>query len=352
IRKAHAAKGKPRKVVLVSDGAHGTNPATAVTCGYTIKAVPTNALGHVDFDAFCQVVDELSEDIAAFMLTNPSTCGLFEPDVKRIAAKLHEVGAYFYCDGANFNAIVGKVRPSDLGVDVMQFNLHKTFSTPHGGGGPGCGPVAVVESLRPYLPVPRVVHQDGAYALVTEDPHSIGRIKAFHGHFGMMVRALAYMLSHGGDGLQQVAEDAVLNANYLLARLKPHLNAPFGGGADKHEPCMHEALFDDSNLRTHGVETIDIAKALLDEGYHPMTTYFPLVVHGAMLVEPTETESKAELDRFADVMIALAKRAKGDEAASFKNAPTLAPMRRLDETRAARQPKLRWRANAPSHAAE
>jgi glycine dehydrogenase subunit 2 len=280
--------------------------------------------------------------VAAIMLTNPNTCGLFESDIIEISAAVHAAGAYFYCDGANFNAIVGRVRPGDLGVDCMHINLHKTFSTPHGGGGPGAGPVVLSAALAPYAPYPWIVRKGDSWTVAedgaTVDGQPLGRLKAFHGQMGMFTRALTYMLSHGSDGLRQVAEDAVLNANYLLARLKPHFSAPFGQG-----PCMHEALLDDSTLRPHGVETIDMAKALLDEGYHPFTTYFPLVVHGAMLIEPTETEPKRELDRFADVMIALAARAKSGDAEFFKQAPKLAPTRRLDETRAARQPKLRWK---------
>jgi glycine dehydrogenase subunit 2 len=294
--------------------------------------------GHVDLE---DLKTKLGPDVAGIMLTNPNTCGLFERDIRTIADLIHGAGGYFYCDGANYNAIVGRVRPGDLGVDAMHINLHKTFSTPHGGGGPGAGPTVLSPALAPYAPVPHMVRRGEELALVEHadeaDGSPFGRMCAFHGQMGMYVRALTYMLSHGSDGLRQVAEDSVLNANYLLARLGGHFNAPFGG-----QPCMHEVLFDDSTLRPHGVETIDLAKALLDEGYHPMTTYFPLVVHGALLIEPTETESKAELDRFADVLIALAERAKTDSS-HFKSAPHLAPVRRLDETRAARQPKLRWK---------
>jgi len=349
IRAALEARGEleKRKRVLVPASAHGTNPSTAVAAGFIVDEVPGDARGRVDLEAFKA---KLGDDVAGIMVTNPNTCGLFEPDVKKLADLVHASGGYFYCDGANYNAIVGRVRPGDLGVDAMHINLHKTFSTPHGGGGPGAGPVVFSEALAKYAPAPKIVKKGGSYDLieVNEFGH-VGRMCAFHGQMGMFVRALAYMLSHGSDGLKQVAEDAVLNANYLLARLKPHYNAPFGGG-----PCMHEALLDDSTLRPRGIETIDIAKSLLDEGYHPMTTYFPLVVHGAMLIEPTETESKSELDRFADAMIALAQKAKGNDVASFKSAPHFTPMRRLDETRAARQPKLRWKPEeaAAKHAAE
>ncbi len=333
-------EGETRKRVLVPSSAHGTNPATAAACGFIVDEIKGDADGRVDL---ADVTEQLGPDVAAIMMTNPNTCGLFEPDIRRIADMVHAAGGYFYCDGANYNAIVGRVRPGDLGVDAMHINLHKTFSTPHGGGGPGAGPTVLSAALAPFAPVPYLV-RDGETLHLVETENSadgeaqpFGRMCAFHGQMGMYVRALTYMLSHGADGLRQVAEDAVLNANYLLARLKGHFGAPFGD-----RPCMHEVLLDDSTLKPHGVETIDLAKALIDEGYHPMTTYFPLVVHGALLIEPTETESKAELDRFADVLIALAERAKTD-AAHFKSAPHLAPMRRLDETRAARQPKLRWR---------
>ena len=356
IRAALQARGeeKTRTRVLVPTSAHGTNPATAAACGFTVDEVPGTADGRVDIAA---LKAKLGPDVAAVMVTNPNTCGLFERDVKEIADLIHGAGGYFYCDGANYNAIVGRVRPGDLGIDAMHINLHKTFSTPHGGGGPGAGPTVLSDALAPFAPLPLIVanmtSKSGAsvYDLAehADDVEGDGRIPfgrmcAFHGQMGMFVRALTYMFSHGSDGLRQVAEDAVLNANYLLARLRNHYNAPFGDG-----PCMHEALFDDTNFKGEGIETIDFAKALLDEGYHPFTTYFPLVVHGAMLVEPTETEPKRELDRFADVMIALANRAKSGDAAFFKNSPTQTPVRRLDETRAARQPKLRWK---PEDAAE
>jgi glycine dehydrogenase subunit 2 len=326
-----------RKRVLVPSSAHGTNPATAAAAGFTVDEIPARDDGRVHLD---DVKAKLGPDVAAIMITNPNTCGLFEPEIKRIADAIHEAGAYFYCDGANYNAIVGKVRPGDLGVDAMHINLHKTFSTPHGGGGPGAGPTVLSAALAPFAPVPHIVLKGDKRELRehAQGTQAFGRMCAFHGQMGMFTRALAYMMSHGSDGLRQVAEDAVLNANYLLARLKPHFSVPFGDG-----PCMHEVLLDDSSIKPKGVETIDMAKALLDEGYHPFTTYFPLVVHGAMLIEPTETEPKRELDRFADVMIALAERVKSGEVEFFKQAPKLTPLRRLDDTRAARQPKLRWK---------
>ncbi|MGD9816019.1 MAG: aminomethyl-transferring glycine dehydrogenase subunit GcvPB [Hyphomonadaceae bacterium] len=351
IKAALEARGEGhRKRVLVPSSAHGTNPATAAAAGFTVDEIPARDDGRVHLD---DVKAKLGPDVAAIMITNPNTCGLFEPDIKNIADAIHAAGAYFYCDGANYNAIVGKVRPGDLGVDAMHINLHKTFSTPHGGGGPGAGPTVLSAALAPFAPVPHIVLRGDKRELREhmEGTHAFGRMCAFHGQMGMFTRALAYMMSHGSDGLRQVAEDAVLNANYLLARLKPHFSAPFG-----ERPCMHEVLLDDDSIKPKGVETIDMAKALLDEGYHPFTTYFPLVVHGAMLIEPTETEPKRELDRFADVMIALAERVNAGDVAYFKQAPTLTPMRRLDDTRAARQPKLRWRRGAndapAKHAAE
>ena len=281
------------------------------------------------------------------MLTNPNTCGIFEPEVVEIAAAVHEAGGYFYCDGANLNAIMGKAKPGELGVDAMHINLHKTFSTPHGGGGPGAGPVVLSEALAPFAPTPWVVSNGaGGFRLEEgaegEAAQAFGRMCVFHGQMGMYVRALSYMLSHGSDGLRMVAEDAVLNANYLKARLSEEMTAAFPDG-----PCMHEALFDDRWLEGTGVTTLDLAKALIDEGFHPMTMYFPLVVRGAMLIEPTETEPRRELDRFADALLALARAAKAGEVERFKGAPYHAPLRRLDETRAARQPKLRWRPEQP-----
>ena len=339
IRAALEVQGDARRHILVPESAHGTNPATAATCGYEIEAIPNNPRGRVDLAA---LKARLGRDVAALMLTNPNTCGLFEDEILEIAAAVHAAGAFFYCDGANFNALVGRVRPADLGIDALHMNLHKTFSTPHGGGGPGSGPVALAAALAPHAPLPWVVHGPDGLALVehAEGPsaQAIGRLKAFHGQMGMFVRALAYMMSHGADGLRQVAEDAVLNANYVRAGLQDALSLAYPG------ICMHEVLFDDGFLKDTGVTTLDFAKALIDEGFHPMTMYFPLVVHGAMLIEPTETESKAALDQFIAVMRGLAARARSGEAPSFRAAPNSAPRRRLDETEAARHPVLRWRA--------
>jgi glycine cleavage system P protein (glycine dehydrogenase) subunit 2 len=338
IRAALEARGDKRSRILVPESAHGTNPATAAACGYTVEAIPANERGRVDLAA---LKGKLGPDVAALMLTNPNTCGLFEDEILDIAAAVHGAGAFFYCDGANFNAIVGRVVPAELGIDALHLNLHKTFSTPHGGGGPGSGPVALCAELAPYAPLPWVVHAAGGFALVEhaggEAAQSIGRLKGFHGQMGMFVRALAYMMSHGSDGLRQVAEDAVLNANYLHAKLADVLSQAFPG------TCMHEVLFDDAFLKGTGVSTLDFAKALIDEGFHPMTMYFPLVVHGALLIEPTETESRAGLDQFAQVLRGLAERARSGEAQAFHAAPQLTPRRRLDETGAARKPVLRWR---------
>ena len=342
IRAALTAQGDARKRILVPESAHGTNPATAAQCGYTIDPIPNNSRGRVDLAA---LKVKLGPDVAALMLTNPNTCGLFEDEILEIAAAVHAAGAFFYCDGANFNAIVGRVRPADLGIDALHLNLHKTFSTPHGGGGPGSGPVALAASLAPYAPMPWMVHDDGGLRLVEQAEgsaaKSIGRLKGFHGQMGMFVRALSYMMSHGADGLRQVAEDAVLNANYLRVRLADALSQSYPG------TCMHEVLFDDRFLKDTDITTLDFAKALIDEGFHPMTMYFPLVVHGALLIEPTETESKASLDQFADAVNALAARAKGSNTAGFQAAPRLTPRRRLDETTAARKPLLRWRPELP-----
>src|SRR3989344_2664255 len=313
IRSALEARGDKRSVILVPESAHGTNPATAAFVGYQVEDIPAKPDGRVDVDA---LKARLGPDVAGVMITNPNTCGLFERDLKNISDAVHEAGGFVYCDGANFNAVVGKVRPGDLGVDAMHINLHKTFSTPHGGGGPGSGPVVFSEALAPFAPLPFVERtEDGKLALIEEesmeDHHasSFGRMVAFHGQMGMFSRALTYILSHGADGLLQVAEDAVLNANYVLRSLEDVLDAPFANAG----PCMHEALFSDNGL-AEGFSTLDIAKGLIDEGFHPMTVYFPLVVHGAMLVDPTETESKAVLDQFIGALRSAALRAKQGES--------------------------------------
>ena len=349
IKAALEARGEgQRKVILVPESAHGTNPATAAFAGFTVEDIPATAEGRVDTEA---LKARLGPDVAGVMITNPNTCGLFERDMLAISDAVHAAGGYVYCDGANFNAIVGRVRPGDLGVDAMHINLHKTFSTPHGGGGPGSGPVVLSEALSPFAPLPYTARtEDGHIHLVEEERaaefsaehfdgklDSFGRMTAFHGQMGMFTRALTYILSHGADGLRQVAEDAVLNANYVLRSLKGTLDAPFAASG----PCMHEAIFSDAGL-AEGFSTIDIAKGLIDEGFHPMTVYFPLVVHGAMLVEPTETESRASIDQFIGALASVAERAKaGDE--TLKTAPHFAPRARLDETLAARKPVLTWK---------
>ena len=335
IRKAHLSRGENRKIVLIPDSAHGTNPATAAVCGFQIKVVPSNKEGLVEFDALKKLVDEHKTDIAGIMLTNPNTCGKFEPKVKEIADLIHSVGGYFYCDGANFNAIVGKVRPADAGVDVMHFNLHKTFSTPHGGGGPGSGPIAVTSELAKFLPTPHVQKDGDKYKLIAPEK-TVGKVKGFNGQFGMMVRALSYMMSHGSDGLQQVALDAVLSANYILAKLKNYYHVPFSGN------CMHECLLTDKIQKAQNISTLDIAKALVEYGFHPMTVFFPLVVSGAMLIEPTETESKETIDQFIDTMIYIAKEIESGNGDKFHSYPISTPRRRLDEVKAAKYPILTW----------
>jgi len=342
IRSALEDRGDARKKVLVPESAHGTNPATAALCGYQVEAIPANERGRVDLAV---LKERLGPDVAAVMVTNPNTSGLFEDEVIAVAEATHAAGAFFYCDGTNFNAIVGRVRPGDLGVDAMHINLHKTFSTPHGGGGPGSGPVVFSKELAPYAALPWAVPVDGGFGLIehqqdlTGEPGAgkpFGRMTAFHGQMGMFVRALAYMMSHGSDGLRQVAEDSVLGANYLLARLQDVMPPAFAG------PCMHEALFDDGFLEGADVTTLDFSKALIDEGFHPMTMYFPLVVHGALLIEPTETESRDSLDEFVLALRGLVADAQSGSTARFSGAPYLSPRRRLDETIAAREPILRW----------
>ncbi|WP_330083530.1 aminomethyl-transferring glycine dehydrogenase subunit GcvPB [Methylocystis iwaonis] len=340
IKSAVAARGEgaTRNVVLIPQSAHGTNPATAALLGFSVRVVPAAEDGTVRAAA---VREALGPDVAALMLTNPNTCGLFEREIIEIADAVHDAGAYFYCDGANFNAIAGVARPGDFGVDAMHINLHKTFSTPHGGGGPGAGPVVLSERLAPFAPVPFVRRNGESLELVehAEGTQSFGRMTTFHGQMGMFVRALAYLLAHGGDGVAQASKDAVLSANYVRASLRDVMSQPFGDRL-----CMHEVLFDDAWLKGTGVSTLDFAKAMIDEGYHPMTIYFPLVAHGAMLIEPTESESKASLDLFIATLRDLAKHAKEGDAKRFTQAPRLAPRRRVDETAAARKPVLRWSA--------
>lgn len=349
IKAAHIAAGRDPKIVLVPESAHGTNPATAALLGFKVVTIDAKDDGTVDLASVKKAIADNDGNIAAIMLTNPNTCGLFERDIMEIAAAIHAANAYFYCDGANFNAIVGKARPGDLGIDAMHINLHKTFSTPHGGGGPGSGPVVLSQRLAPFAPLPFIRKSESGLELVETEAglkdgeKPFGRMTAFHGQMGMFVRALTYMLSHGSDGLRQASEDAVLNANYVRVGLQDLMSLPFG-----ERPCMHEVLFDDSFLKDTGVTTLDFAKAMIDEGYHPMTMYFPLVVHGAMLIEPTESESRAALDLFVATLRDLVMSAKRGETERFTGAPYLAPRRRLDETRAARSPVLTWSEPAPA----
>jgi len=335
IRAAHADRGRQPKKVLIPDSAHGTNPASCTLNGFEAVTLPTGARGVLEVDTVRRAADS---DTAAIMVTNPSTLGLFEENIAAIAEVIHAAGGYVYMDGANLNALLGKFRPGDAGVDVVHINLHKTFTTPHGGGGPGAGPVAVVPALEPYLPVP-VVEKDGdRYRLDAHRPKSVGRVRSFYGNWGMFVRAYTYIREMGAEGLTQATEMAVLNANYLRARLRDD----FAPAYDR--PCMHEVVVSDKKLKKEtGVTTLDVAKRLIDYGFHPPTVYFPLIVPGALMIEPTETETPETLDEFADAMIAIAGEARTSPDL-VKNAPHETGIRRLDETRAARQLKLRWRA--------
>ncbi len=337
IKKAHEISGqsKQRKYILIPDSAHGTNPATAAMCGYQIKVIPTDDNGLINFELFQDLIKEHGTEIAGTMITNPNTCGRFEKNIKKISDLIHSVGAYFYCDGANYNAIVGKIKPADLGIDVMHFNLHKTFSTPHGGGGPGSGPIAVCKELSDYIPSPHIRLINDQYELYTPK-NSCGKVKGFNGQFGMHVRALSYMLSHGSDGLQKVAEDSVISANYILSSLSDYYHVPYPGY------CMHECLLNDKIQRQDNLTTFDIAKALIEYGIHPMTVFFPLVVQNAMLIEPTETESKQEIDNFISIMIYIASKIKSGEGEKYKNFPLSTPRARLDEVKAAKNPIVTW----------
>ncbi|SDG12962.1 aminomethyl-transferring glycine dehydrogenase subunit GcvPB [Desulfosporosinus hippei] len=323
-----------RSKVVVPDSAHGTNPATAAMAGYEIIQIPSNERGGVDLDALKRV---LNDEVAALMLTNPNTVGLFDENILEITKLVHDVGGLLYYDGANTNAVMGIARPGDMGFDVVHLNLHKTFSTPHGGGGPGSGPVGVKEFLIPYLPKPLVVRsEDGIFSLKNDMPLSIGRVRSFYANFSVLVRAYAYIRSLGGAGLRSASENAVLNANYLMSILKDHYYLPF------ERVCMHEFIITPKNLKSTGVHTLDIAKRLLDYGYHPPTIYFPIIVEEAMMIEPTETESIETLDKFAEVLIMIAEEAQNDSDL-VKNAPYTTLVTRLDEVSAVRKPNLRWR---------
>ncbi len=373
VRAWHESNGNARRKILIPDSAHGTNPATAAICGYTVENLKSNADGGIDLDALERQVDD---ETAALMLTNPSTLGVFENQIHKIADILHAKGALLYMDGANMNALVGKVRPGDFGVDVMHLNLHKTFSTPHGGGGPGSGPVACKAFLEPFLPTPVLVRREievnspapESWETVGDDqpaplfrapvaepnsaedprkehvtlcwdydrPKSVGRVRAFYGNTGMFIRALAYILANGPDGLRQTTEDAVLNANYIRAKLEDLYELPY------KTPSMHEVVFSDKRQAALGVKTGDIAKRLIDYGFHPYTVSFPLIVHGALMIEPTESESLEELDLFIAAMRSIAKEVE-ESPELVKSAPHSTRVSRLDEVQAARKPILRWR---------
>jgi glycine dehydrogenase subunit 2 len=336
IRAYHEQRGEPRHKVLIPDTAHGTNPASAALNGYEVLAVPSGNDGVLHPEA---VQERMGPDVAGLMLTNPNTLGLFEDHIVRICEIVHAGGGLVYGDGANLNALLGIARPGDLGIDVMHLNLHKTFSTPHGGGGPGSGPVAVKNTLAPYLPVPVIRKLEGSegsgFGLDYEFPRSIGRLHGNLGNVGMLVRAYAYLRSLGPDGLRRCAEMAVLNANYLKARLGEVYHVPYD------RPVMHECVLSDRNLSESGVTTLDVAKRIIDHGYHPPTVYFPLIVPGAIMIEPTESESPEGLDRFADALLEVAREAREDPE-TVRNAPHCTRHSRLDETRAARRPVLRW----------
>ena len=337
VRAYHESKGNARKKILIPDSAHGTNPASAAVCGYQVANLKSNAQGMVDLAELERMVDE---DVAALMLTNPSTIGVFESEIHRIAEILHAKGALLYMDGANMNALVGKTRPGDFGVDVMHLNLHKTFSTPHGGGGPGSGPVACKKFLEPFLPKPVLVARaDGANGILGLDydrPQSVGRVRAFYGNFGMFVRALAYILANGPDGLRETTEDAVLNANYIRAKLAGTFDLPFT------TPTLHEVVFSDRLQAANGVKTGDMGKRLIDYGFHAYTVSFPMIVHGAMMIEPTESESREELDLLIDALQQIAREA-AENPELVQTAPHTTRVRRMDETAAARKPVLRWK---------
>lgn len=332
IRAYLAEQGNPRTKIIVPDTAHGTNPASSTLCGYDVVQISSNAQGVIDVATIEKV---MNEDVAALMVTNPNTLGLFEKNIEAVAQTVHAKGGVVYLDGANLNALMGIAKPGHMGVDVLHMNLHKTFSTPHGGGGPGAGPVAVKERLREYLPIPRIVKQGGRFEQFEACPKSIGRVRSFFGNFGVLVRAYSYILSLGGDGLEEASRMAILNANYIRRKLEKSYQIAY------NEPCMHECIFTDRIQHKNGVSTLDIAKRLLDYGFHPPTIYFPLVVSGALMIEPTETETPETLDGFVEAMLSIAEEAK-KEPEIVKTAPHSTPIGRLDEARAARKPVLRW----------
>ncbi len=329
----HRARGEERSKVIIPDSAHGTNPASGVMAGYTVVEVPSDERGDVDLAALEEMMDD---DVAALMLTNPSTLGLYDENIQQIAEMVHDCGGLLYYDGANANAILGYSRPGDMGFDIVHYNLHKTFSAPHGGGGPGSGPIVVSDELAPYLPVPLVERDGDDYYLDYDRPETIGQVRSMYGNFGVVVKSYAYIRKMGPDGLKKVSQDAVLNANYLQESLKGHYQLDFD------RTCMHEFVLSGSNLKKeYGVATVDVAKALLDYGLHPPTVYFPLIVDESLMIEPTETESKETLDAFIEAMIDIAGRAAEDPD-DLHGAPRHTPVRRLDEVTASRRPVVRW----------
>ena len=333
MKKYFEKKGENRMHMLIPDAAHGTNPASSALCGYQVVTVRSNAEGGVDIDHLGEL---MTENVAGLMLTNPNTLGLFERNIEQVAKIIHAKGGFLYCDGANANAFMGITKPGDLGIDVIQLNLHKTFSTPHGCGGPGSGPVGVGKNLVPYLPIPRIVKKGSSYDWDYDCPDSIGRVKAFYGNFNVMVKAYTYIRSIGPDGLKRVSEIAVLNANYVKERLTPYYDIAYD------RICMHECVFSGKRqVKESGIHTTDIAKRLLDYGYHPPTIYFPMIVAEAIMIEPNETESKETLDAFCDTMITIAREAK-ESPDLVKSAPLTTPVRRLDDVKAAREPDVCW----------
>jgi glycine dehydrogenase subunit 2 len=334
IKKYFEKKGEKRRLILIPDAAHGTNPASGALCGFDTVTLRSNAEGGVDLE---HLESLMTEDVAALMLTNPNTLGLFERNIEKVAAVIHGKGGLLYGDGANANAFLGKTRPGDLGFDVIQLNLHKTFSTPHGGGGPGSGPVGVSAKLVDYLPVPRIIKNDSTYSWSENFPDTIGRVRTFYGNFNVIVKAYTYIRSLGAEGLTRATEMAVLNANYIKEKLKPHFDLAYD------RICMHECVFSGKRqVAESGVHTTDIAKRLIDFGYHPPTIYFPLIVPEAIMIEPTETESKETIDTFCNAMIAIAREAK-ENPQRVKDAPLSTPVSRLDEVLAARKPDVCWK---------
>ncbi len=328
----HRYKENKKRYVIVPDSSHGTNPASSSTCGYETIVIPTDKDGCMDLRLY---KERLSDSVAAVMLTCPNTLGIFNPHIKEVCDLAHSVGALMYYDGANLNAILGKVRPGDIGFDVVHLNLHKTFSTPHGGGGPGSGPVGVKGEICNFLPIPRIIKENGIFRLDFNRPNSIGHISPFFGNFSVILKTYAYIMLLGKEGLISVSEHAVLNANYIRARLKGYYELPYD------RVCMHECVFSASRQKRYGIRALDIAKYLIDKGFHPPTIYFPTVVKEALMIEPTETESKETLDRFISAMIEIANLAK-ERPQALKDAPKTTPVKRLDEAKAAREPKLRW----------